>query len=429
MTKLFEHQKKMLSDTEKNRNAAYYADMGLGKTFVASERALSLGLPVLIICQKSKIGDWVRHMVDVAGFDTYDLTDKKERQYFTQMLNGSEMSFAGVINYDLVWRCKEYQTMSNFTLILDESSYIKNEGAKRTKFILKLNPQNVILLSGTPTGGKYEELWSQCQLLGWGISKKTFYAQYIITEKRLYGGFPIQVVMGYKNVDRLKRKLREHGAVFMTYEQAIEVSPELADIPEMAEPIQIAVPLTREYKRFKKDRIVTFNGKSLIGDTSLKKMLYMRQLAAMYNPHKWKALWELIEGTNRRIIIFYNFQVEFEIMRKHITESLKRPVSYINGSGTDLTSYKDEEDTITLVQYQAGSMGHNLQLANVTIYFSMPLSSELYEQSKARTHRIGQENICFYYHLVAENSIEESILETLKMRKDFTDELFREVDM
>jgi SNF2 family DNA or RNA helicase len=63
--------------------------------------------------------------------------------------------------------------------MLDESSLIQNEQAKRSKFILKLKANNVILLSGTPTGGKYENLWSQIQLLGWNISKKMFYNHYV----------------------------------------------------------------------------------------------------------------------------------------------------------------------------------------------------------------------------------------------------------
>lgn len=37
----------------------------------------------------------------------------------------------------------------------------------------------------------------------------------------------------------------------------------------------------------------------------------------------------------------------------------------------------------------------------------------------------GQKNNCMYYYLITENSIEEKIFETLKQRKDYTDELFR----
>lgn len=63
----------------------------------------------------------------------------------------------GIINYELAFRRPELSKLSDFTLMLDESSLIQNETAKRSKFILKkLNPSNVILLSGTPTSGKYE---------------------------------------------------------------------------------------------------------------------------------------------------------------------------------------------------------------------------------------------------------------------------------
>ena len=81
-----------------------------------------------------------------------------------------------------------------------------------------------------------------------------------------------------------------------------------------------------------------------------------------------------------------------------------------------------------MVQYQAGATGLNLQKASKIIYFSLPLSSELFEQSKKRIHRIGQKNNCMYYYLITKKTIEEKILETLKQRKDYTDELFRKDD-
>ena len=69
-------------------------------------------------------------------------------------------------------------------------------------------------------------------------------------------------------------------------------------------------------------------------------------------------------------------------------------------------------------------MGLNLQKANKIIYFTPTLSSELFEQSKKRIHRIGQDKPCFYYQLKC--GIEYHIYDVLSMRKDYTDELFLE---
>ena len=54
------------------------------------------------------------------------------------------------------------------------------------------------------------------------------------------------------------------------------------------------------------------------------------------------------------------------------------------------------------------------------------MRSELFEQSKKRTHRIGQERTCMYYYLIVKDSIEENIMKALKERKDYTDALFEE---
>lgn len=392
MIHLYPHQEKCLAETASRNRTAFYCDMGLGKTFISSEKAKDLNKPVLVICQKSKIQDWQRHF----------------QKYYELPVT--------VINYDKVWRKPEYLEWRGYTLILDESSLIKNPETRRTKYILKLQPENVILLSGTPVGGKYEELWSQCRLLGWNISKKLFFDQYIITQRLDIGGFPITKVIGYKNVDRLKSKLREYGAIFMK-------SSDVIDLPEQVE-ISVPIPASPEYRRFKKDRYVRMEETELVGDTPLKRLLYERQLCSWYNKNKIGALKDLMDSTSDRMIIFYNFTAEFELI-KTLTD---RPVSYINGTGTDLTHYETHSDSLTLVQYQAGAMGHNLGKSNIVVYFTLPLSSDRFQQSLKRIHRIGQERCCFYYFLLTENSVEEKILQVLKQRRDFTDALFREAD-
>ena len=412
--KLLPHQKEALELTKNYKRVAYYYDMGLGKTFIGSEKMYSLNAEKnLIICQKSKIDDWLNHCTKYYPYPVFDL---RKNQQLNEFINSSQRGATGIINYDLVWRRSNLQNITHFTLLLDESSYIKNENSKRSKFILNLKPDHVILLSGTPTGGKYEELWSQCKLLGWNISKQLFWKQFIITQEINVGGFPIKKVVGYKNVDRLKEKLREHGAIF-------KKTDEVLNLPKQIE-IITKVKNTKTYEVFRKNRIVTVNDSELIGDTSLTKLLYLRQLASLYNANKYEILKELLESTNERVIVFYNFNEEYQRI-KSICQQLEKPIATINGKIKNLKPY-EREGSITLVQYQAGAMGLNLQKSNRIIYFSLPLSSELFEQSKKRIHRVGQTKTCFYYYLITSGSIEENILQTLKERKDFTDQLFRE---
>jgi SNF2 family DNA or RNA helicase len=378
------------------------------------------GNPInLVICQKSKVDDWVEHFKTHYNVFVYNMTNKRDFENF--FLHADLFSpRVAVINYELAWRRPQLKELQNFTLMLDESSLIQNDTAKRTKFILSMNPSNVILLSGTPTSGKYENLWTQIHLLGWKISKDTYNKQYINWKKIDVGGFPQWIVDKddpYKNIDRLKSKMREHGAVFLKTEECF-------DLPSQTF-TTISCGASKEYRKFKKDSIVKFDDVELVGDTTLTKMLYLRMLCGQYNTEKLDAFKDLVESTNDRLIVFYNFTDELNKMVQLVSEMGKK-ISIVNGQVKDLTAYECDSDSITFVQYQAGSMGLNLQKANKIVYFTLPLMSEHFEQSKKRIHRIGQDRPCFYYMMLCKGTIEEDILQTLELRKDYTDYLFKE---
>ena len=394
----------------------------MGKTFVGAEKMKQLGAKVnLVVCQKSKVDDWVKHFfnnyIDKSKFDEsgawcYNLTTNNGLDMF---LHSRYKTKIGVINYDLVWRRQELSELEDFTLMLDESSLIQHTSAKRTKFITKkLKPDNIILLSGTPTSGKYENLLTQINLLGWKISEETFWNQYIDWEWMEIDGYYQRKANDYKNVERLKRKLRQHGCVFLKTEEVL-------DLPDKID-MEIKVDVTSDYKKFRKDKIIIINDEELVGINTLTQMLYERQLCGQYNDDKLKAFEDLLNSTEDRLIVFYNFNEELN----RLMNIVDRPISIVNGNTKDLDNYEKCEDSVTFIQYQAGAMGLNLQKANKIIYFTPPLSSELFEQSKKRIHRIGQESSCFYYYLVCKNSIEEKIYRTLKMRRDYTEELFNE---
>ena len=411
--KLFDYQEKALVLTSDKDNSAFYYDMGLGKTFIGSERLRLYGERVnIIVCQKSKIKDWCEHFKEhYTDYAVFDLTNKKDMQGF---MIYPIYKCIGIINYELAYRREELRKLKDFTMMLDESSMIKNETAKRTKFILSLKPSHTILLSGTPTDGKYEFLYSQLRLLGWKITKTAYYNRYIKTELRSYGGPTFRVVTGYKNVSELKAKLKEYGAVFAKAEEVIKL-PEKKFIKEYS-------TVSSDYKKFMKDRVIKIDDKELTGDSTLSKRLYARMLCSAYSKDKISRLIDLVNSTSDRVIIFYNFNTELEALRKVLFD---RPISIVNGQIKNLKAYENNDNSVTLIQYQAGAMGLNLQKANRIIYFSLPERSELFEQSKARICRIGQEKQCYYHIMMCHKSVEEKIYECLLMRKDYTDELFR----
>lgn len=209
-------------------------------------------------------------------------------------------------------------------------------------------------------------------------------------------------------------------------------------LPEQVEQ-NIFVKSTKEYRYFMKNsyllldtlNLVQFKDGSdfygedvtprieLVGDNSLTKMLYARQLCGQYHKEKLEAFKDLLQSTEDRLIVFYNFNEELDRLRK-ICKGLDREISYMNGEGKSLDAYNNVSNSVTFIQYQAGAMGGNFQKANKIIYYTLPLgkgSCDLWEQSKKRIHRIGQKSTCFYYYLLVKGSIEEKNFRALKEGK------------
>ena len=403
MVTLLPHQVNALTRVEGHDRVAFYHDMGLGKTFVGAEKAIMFNdKQILVVCQKSKVRDWIEHFECFYNRNVYDFTKKCDTSF-----NG-----VAVINYDLLTRREDLLKLRNFTLMLDESSMIQNETAKRTKIILKMKPSHIILLSGTPVGGKYEHLYSQLKLLGVQMNKAQYWEKFIRYHLSNFGGYDVKMVDGYKNTDELIGILKDHGADFIKTEEVINL-PEQRFIP-------VVHSVTKEYNELLKTGVTEWNGDELIADNPLKRLLYLRGICAT-SSERMKALSDLFESTSKRVVVFYNFNAELFAMKKIVGE---RRVSVVNGAMKDTTNFMNHEYSVLFVQYQSGAMGLNLQIADIIIYNSLPLSSELYEQSKKRIHRVGQTRPCTYYILKCRNSVEEKIEKTLDMRKDYTDKLF-----
>lgn len=407
---LFAYQQAALDRVGGKRRCAFYHDMGLGKTFTGAEKLMSdrRWKCAIVVCQKSKVADWVDHFEAHYDIPVVDLTEQ-------DVCRDAEAVM--IINYDLIWRRPQLMELDDLALMFDESSLLQNKSSKRTKAAMKLaaKANELVLLSGTPVDGKYERLWTQLRMLGWDIGEKLFWRQYVESETTMREGFPITKVTGYKNEERLVRKMKELGCDFLKTDDVI-------DLPDQRF-IRIDVPMSKYYREFTKTNVITAFGRDFVGDTVFGDLTAKRQLAAAYSPAKLEAFGDLLDGTSKRLVVFYNFDVELEGLTGELAKR-GRQYGVLNGKAHDLSPFFDTDDGVALIQYQSGAMGVNLQQADTCVYFSPPLASSLFEQSKKRIHRVGQDKPCTYYELVSKGTVEEKIYGTLAMRRDYTEKLF-----
>lgn len=407
---LFSYQQAALDRVCGKRRCAFYHDMGLGKTFTGAEKLMSerRWKRALVVCQKSKVADWVDHFKAHYDMPVVDLTKQDVCR---------DVEAVMVVNYDLIWRRPQLMELDDLALMFDESSLLQNATSKRTKAAMKLagKADTLVLLSGTPVDGKYERLWTQLRMLGWDIDEKLFWRQYVESETTMREGFPITKVTGYKNEERLVRKMKELGCDFLKTDDVI-------DLPDQRF-IRIDVPMSGYYREFAKTNVITAFGRDFVGDTVFGDLTAKRQLAAAYSPAKLEAFGDLLDGTSKRLVVFYNFDVELEGLTAELQER-HRSYGVLNGKAHDMSPFFDTNDGVALIQYQSGAMGVNLQQADTCVYFSPPLASSLFEQSKKRIHRVGQDKPCTYYELVSKGTVEEKIYDTLAMRRDYTEKLF-----
>ena len=428
---LYPFQREALEKIKDFDNAALFWQMGAGKTVSSIELTEYWNSPILVcLVLKSTVSQWLDELYNQTErqvFNGYKRTKKDGIEAFI----ASPDKKAIVIGYDAYKakcgaRLREYinQHAEDVTIICDESSLIGHMESERTKAVMDTAARHKLLLSGTPaTGGRMEAMTPTMNMLGWEMTKKDFLRQFCYVYEWTDPTRPwrtIPIIQGYHDIDALRVGLKEHGGSFITMEEAG------VQLPETTEQ-RISIATTPEYQKFMIKGIVYIDDTEIVGENNLTKMLYARQICSVYNPAKAAALEELLEQAgDEPVIVFYNWTAELKILRG-VCEHLKRPVSVVNGQKKDLSAYEQNAPgTVILAQYQAASMGLNLQRSRICIFFSPVCSYSLYEQAKARVYRIGQKRNCIFYNLICEDSIEEHIMQTLAERKDYTEQLFTE---
>ncbi len=419
-------------------------EMGTGKTLAGKLIADHWNDETkLVICPKSLVNMWVDFLSSNTEEPVTDLTTDKYRKAPQSPLSGWY-----VINYDLLSR-RPYvkgddyhrSIFKNSTLILDESSYIKYPETERTGVVvdgIAPDVNHICMLSGTPCGGHYELMFTHLQLLGRRTNKYAFLEAFTNRYDIVVNGKKRRLINKsnpYKMdniVNILLPDMNSRGRNVLKAKDCISL-PEITNMT-------ISVDKPQTYSQFIKNNTICIDRKNLKPttengtgtrtfnrDSIMATRQALRQLASSYNENKLDAVRDIIEGTDERIVIFYNFQEDYEKILDICTKA-GRPVAAMNGSRKDLASpgnaYETQDNSICLVQWQSGGYGLNLQKARIGVFFSLTESYELFSQACGRIYRKGQEKPVVYVSLITKGSIDEKIKRSLDKREDYSDEKF-----
>jgi hypothetical protein len=139
------------------------------------------------------------------------------------------------------------------------------------------------------------------------------------------------------------------------------------------------------------------------------------------HPSRLEAVRELCR-TNPRVIIFYNYNYELDILRLLHTE-LDVAVAEWNGQLHE--PLPTTERWIYIVQYQAGSEGWNCITSDTVVFYSLPYSYRNFEQAKGRIDRINTKYEKLHYYILRSQSIiDRAVWSTLMRKKSFQTSAF-----
>lgn len=451
--KLYEHQKLALNTMAKEKRWGLYLEMGLGKTLIGLAdivRKIHLNgvSKVLVVATKAIIPAWKRDM-ELLTDQARELVEKYVTFTNYEQLVGRKFTRNNKIEVKYSKDGEKIMATQWDYVIFDECQKIKDHKTNSHKNALKLayRATYVYLLTGSPVVNgqlvNYHayDLFLNPEVVRGKVNSKAWGS--LTSFKNTFGildqWYNIKI---YHDVDDILDHVKSVSTRMY--------SKDWLDLPDMLEPEIWTIDMNAKQKSLYKEmmKTSTIESEELLAENAASRLNYLRQIASgfyykdiiedeeaigreavSFSKEKAKVLEDYLKENEDPIVIFYNYMQELKDIEE-VLNKLKIKYLTLNGStkqkdrGNWRVFQSDKKYTVFVTQVQSGARGIDLFKASTTIYYSLPLSSEIFEQSKKRTNRIGTKKPSSYIIFASEGTVEYAIYEALNNYLDFNERLF-----
>jgi SNF2 family DNA or RNA helicase len=464
-TKPYAHQLTALEKSWNHENYAYFMEMGTGKTKVLIDNLSMLydkGAVngALIIAPKGVVSTWYnqeipthlpKHIQNVTVLWQANITKTQQEKLDSLFETGEDLHIL-IMNVEAFSTDKGRLFAGKFLqshkslMAIDESTTIKNPKAKRTKNILSLRSSAKFrrIMTGSPVTKNPLDLYAQCEFLDpYLLNFSSFYAfrnRYAEMKTIHVSGRSIDIVHKFKNLGELSDTIKN-----FSYRVLKEDCLDLPDKVYTRRTIQLTDEQRKVYTQMRKQALAILNGKQVTSVSALTQLMRLHQITCGHfvaddgstqqlKSNRLNELLNVTEEIEGKAIIWAHYQHDVKIIKQEL-EKIHGPGSVVDYYG--LTAQEDRQPNIKKFQTddkcrfiigtpQTGGYGITLTQANTVIYYSNGYDLEKRLQSEDRAHRIGQKKSVTYVDLIAEDTVDEKIVEALRKKIDIASQVMGE---
>ena len=464
-TKPYAHQLKALEMSWNKEVFAYFMEMGTGKSKVLLDNIAMLYDKgkingALIIAPKGVYKNWydaeipvhlVNHIQKKVVLWQAMINKGQQKKLNTLFETGVDLHIL-IMNVEALSTKKgvDFATkflLSHNTLItIDESTTIKNPGAKRTKNILSLSKLGKYrrILTGSPVTKSPLDLYTQCFFLDpYLLNHASYYSfrtRYALMRTANFSGRSVQIVVGYRHLDELAEKLKPFSHRVL--------KDDCLDLPSkifMKRIVQLTPDQQKVYQQMKQMALAEMNGKMITTSTVLTQLMRLQQITCGYfkaddgtvqeiNNNRTSELIDLLYEIEGKTVIWAHWQNDVKNIIKVVVKEFGEGccVDYYG-----LTPQDERQDNISKFQNDpkvrffigtpaTGGYGITLTGASNMIYYSNGYDLEKRTQSEARIDRIGQTKPMTYIDILAEDTVDERIVKALRKKVNIATQVMGE---